>query len=118
MNLTCFNHTSTGQYYQRHNDYIDYHVNRAQGPRILTVFLYLNDVESGGGTRFSDLNITVQPLQGRAIIWPSVLSETPHLMDHRTDHEALVVVEGEKYAANAWLHFRDFKDPELRNCIQ
>jgi hypothetical protein len=30
-----------------HHDYIDFHLNRAQGVRILTVFLYLNDVEEG-----------------------------------------------------------------------
>lgn len=30
-----------------HHDYIDFHLRRAQGVRILTVFLYLNDVEEG-----------------------------------------------------------------------
>jgi len=37
----------TGQYYKPHTDFIDSHFERAQGVRILTVFLYLNDVESG-----------------------------------------------------------------------
>ena len=36
-----------GQYYKAHTDFIDLHANRAQGVRILTVFLYLNDVEEG-----------------------------------------------------------------------
>jgi hypothetical protein len=30
-----------------HHDYIDHDLNRAQGVRILTVFLYLNNVEEG-----------------------------------------------------------------------
>lgn len=35
------------QFYEIHHDYIDFHTERAQGVRILTVFLYLNDVEEG-----------------------------------------------------------------------
>eukprot|EP00977_Amphora_coffeiformis_P022284 scaffold10723_cov164-Amphora_coffeaeformis.AAC.12 len=63
----------------------------------LTVFLYLNDVEAGGGTHFSKLNQTVQPKRGRAVIWPSVLDSSPNEKDHRTDHEALPVEQGVKY---------------------
>jgi prolyl 4-hydroxylase len=36
-----------GQFYEQHHDYIHFHIDRAQGVRILTVFLYLNDVEEG-----------------------------------------------------------------------
>lgn len=32
---------------EQHHDFIDFHTKRAQGVRILTVFLYLNDVEKG-----------------------------------------------------------------------
>jgi prolyl 4-hydroxylase len=67
------------------------------GPRALTLFLYLNDVEEGGGTRFPKLDITVQPKLGNAILWPSVLDEEPEKKDPRTDHEALEVKKGIKY---------------------
>jgi prolyl 4-hydroxylase len=40
-----------GQYYNIHHDFIEMDVGRPSGPRILTFFLYLNDVEEGGGTR-------------------------------------------------------------------
>lgn len=45
------------QFYGRHHDYLEHHLVRASGVRILTVFLYLNDVEEGGGTRFSTLDV-------------------------------------------------------------
>lgn len=40
-----------GQFYNIHHDFIEMDVGRPSGPRILTFFLYLNDVEEGGGTR-------------------------------------------------------------------
>jgi len=66
----------------------------------MTVFLYLNDVEEGGGTEFHYYNITVQPKRGRALIWPSVKDEDPDEQDPRTEHAALPVIKGVKYGAN------------------
>jgi hypothetical protein len=82
---------------QEHHDYITFHLERSQGVRILTVFLYLNDVEEGGGTQFSRLGITVQPKRGRVVIWPSVFDHDPSMRDERTHHEALPVLKGIKY---------------------
>lgn len=39
-----------GQQYTQHHDYIEYQRDREVGVRLITVFLYLNDVEAGGGT--------------------------------------------------------------------
>lgn len=83
----------------------------------MTEYLYLNDVEEGGGTHFSQLNTTVLPKRGRALIWPSVLDELSNEMDPRTFHEALPVIKGIKYGANAWIHMRDFKGPLHKGCI-
>jgi prolyl 4-hydroxylase len=90
---------------------------KPQGPRILTVFLYLNDVQGGGGTHFGRLSLTVMPKKGRALIWPSVLDEDPLEWDERTHHEALEVTAGVKYGANAWLHLRDYKTQHDKNCV-
>jgi prolyl 4-hydroxylase len=117
-----------GQFYNSHHDYIGLDRKRPQGVRILTVFLYLNDVEEGGGTNFPKLKnkelevddlkgITVQPKVGRVVIWPSVLDVDPHRKDHRTEHQALPVLKGIKYGANAWVHQKDFKEPYSKNCV-
>jgi len=108
-------HYVPGQYYKRHHDYIPAHKYGPSGPRVLTVLLYLNDVEEGGGTRFNELAegaspIDVQPKKGSVLIWPSVLHEDVISKDDRTEHEALPVLKGFKYAANAWLHLRDEKN--------
>lgn len=100
-----------GQYYVAHHDYIGSELERQQGVRILTIFLYLNDVEAGGGTNFPKLDITVMPKKGRVLIWPSVLDDEPNKKDFRTQHQALPVEAGIKYGANAWIHMRDFKTP-------
>jgi prolyl 4-hydroxylase len=101
---------------QEHHDWIDYQADRAEGARILTVFFYLNTVEAGGGTRFPRLDLTVQPVKGRVLIWPSTLNEDPDAKDVRTNHEALPVEKGIKYGANAWIHQRDYKTPSEKNC--
>lgn len=105
-----------GQFYKTHHDYIAYQRMRQQGVRILTVFLYLNDVEAGGGTDFPRLGITVAPKRGRVLIWPSVFNDDPNTKDPRTDHQALPVEKGIKFGANAWLHQRDFKTPYAKSC--
>jgi len=83
----------------------------------LTFFIYFDEVEEGGGTRFPLLNnLTVEPKAGRVLIWPSVLDQNPYKEDRRTNHEALPVIRGKKFAANAWIHMRDFQTGHERGC--
>jgi len=105
-----------GQFYEDHHDYIEHNRERQQGVRILTAYLYLNDVEAGGGTRFTGLDLTVMPKRGRALFWPSVLNDKPHEKDHRTNHQALPVEAGIKFGANGWFHQFDFKGPYDNGC--
>jgi hypothetical protein len=44
-----------GQYYRTHHDMSSQDNELACGPRILTFFLYLSDVQEGGGTNFPRL---------------------------------------------------------------
>jgi hypothetical protein len=92
-----------GQFYVNHHDFIPGDVTRPAGQRIVTVFLYLNNVDEGGGTYFTDMDITVTPKRGMAVIWPSVSDEDPNVRDPFTHHQALPVIKGIKYAANAWV---------------
>jgi len=106
-------------FYRRHSDYIEGDEFKLPGVRIYTLFTYLNDVPSGGGTRFTDLPsgpVTFQPQRGKAILWPSVLESSPHEKDDRTHHEALPVTAGEKFGANFWIHQYDFKGPHAKGC--
>ena len=104
------------QFYTVHTDYMDDSHMHLSGPRILTIFIYLNDVEEGGETRFEWSNITVTPKVGRVAIWPSVLDEDPSEYDERTMHESMPVTKGEKYGANAWLHLRSHEKAMAIDC--
>jgi len=105
-----------GQFYRPHHDYIHHQKDRQCGPRILTFFLYLSDVEEGGATNFVGLKMPVKPKLGRALLWPSVYDSDPMVKDPRTDHEAQDVVEGTKFGANAWIHMFDYMGPHERGC--
>lgn len=106
-----------GQFYRAHHDYILHQKDRQCGPRILTFFLYLSDVEAGGGTSFPNLGpLTIMPKRGRAVLWPSVRNDDPMSIDSRTRHEALPVEKGTKFAANAWIHQHDYVAAHRKGC--
>ena len=44
------------------------------------------------------------PKKGRAVLWPSVYSAQPMNEDSRMMHQALPVIAGTKFGANAWVH--------------
>jgi len=105
----------TGQFYRTHHDQ-NSPTTSAWGPRMYTFFMYLNDAPGGGETRFPQLNISVKPKRGRALLWTSVLDSDPNERDFRTEHEAVVVTAGQKFAANYWLHMWDFQEANDKGC--
>ena len=105
-----------GQFYRTHHDNGGTMELDPAGPRILTFFLYLSDVEEGGETNFPQLNISVKPKRGRAVLWPSTLDASPGDIDPRTTHAALPVKKGLKFAANSWIHLYNFRIPNLWGC--
>merc|ERR1719461_57567 len=100
-------HYTESQFYMAHNDYEPtMHLTYVPaGPRIMTLFIYLSDVEVGGGTRFTDLNYTVSPRRGRAVLFPDVQDSDTFAKEEKTRHEAVPVgAGGVKYAVNVWMH--------------
>jgi len=64
--------------------------------RILAWMSYLNDVEDGGTTTFTQQSIEVTPEKGKTMIWPA---EWTHA------HAGNLVNAGEKYIITGWMHF-------------
>lgn len=101
-----------GQEFKAHTDYFepdgaDYdRFCSVAGQRTWTFMVYLNDVDSGGATRFKVLKKTVQPETGKLICWDN----------HRPDgslnpaslHHAMKVRKGVKYVITKWYRERDW----------
>lgn len=92
---------------ERYDTHEDFNSPRASpwGYRLLTAYLYLNDVPGGGGeTSFPELGAAVQPRRGRLALWASVDVDDPHLRDARTRHAAIAPRSSTKYGINFWVH--------------
>lgn len=63
-------------------------------------------VEEGGETRFPELDISVKPKAGRALIWNSMDSEGN--CDPTTVHSADPVVIGRKVILQRWYYYHNF----------
>jgi len=125
-------HYEPWQHYHAHYDYIDhvYDVVAGRHPwdnRYVTVLFYLSDVSKGGGTVFPKSNpqydpgihgygetvcnesfsaVRPQPKKGNAVIFYS-MDEAEHPFGKRDDyslHGGCDPLEGEKWAANYWIH--------------
>jgi prolyl 4-hydroxylase len=71
-----------------------------KGQRTWTFMIYLNDVEEGGETEFTKLNVKIKPKRGRAVIWGNMTSDNK--VDHNTMHAGLPVIKGEKHIITKW----------------
>jgi prolyl 4-hydroxylase len=94
-----------GQEFRPHFDYIS-HKNLLTdywtklGQRYVTMLVYMNEPEEGGGTSFPTLNLEVKPKKNAAVIWYNVGLDEKE--DPRTLHGGSPVLRGEKYAINIW----------------
>lgn len=101
-------------FFKKHNDAYEYGnafkdglTNKEVYNRIVTVLVYLNDVNSGGETRFNDLNIDIKPKKGMALIFfPGLLptsKKNPGCKSEKTTHEALPPKGEEKWILQQWI---------------
>lgn len=76
--------------------------------RLVTIFIYLNDVGHGGATRFNQLGIEIEPRRGMAVIhFPATCGLE---LDELTEHEGSSAVE-EKWLLTTWI-WRDMRNDE------
>jgi len=90
-----------GQEYKEHLDYFAPTSKAAKNNRISTLVLYLNDVEEGGTTFFSKLNLTVCPQKGMAVYFEYFYNDP--ILNELTLHAGAPVVKGEKWIATQWM---------------
>ena len=74
---------------------------RRGGQRLFTALVYLNDVEEGGSTKFTKLNIDVKAEKGKLLIFENVYEDT-NIRHYLSEHAGRPVIKGEKYAFNLW----------------
>lgn len=90
----------SGQYFKSHEDAFPQELAGTNGfQRQATVLLYLNDVQRGGHTKFDWLDVAVEPVQGRALIFFPAFRNG--LADDRTLHTA-EDAEDEKWVCQQW----------------
>lgn len=88
------------KYEANDHDQFGWHVDvgdKSSASRFLVMFAYLNDVEEGGLTRFkSEVDFTVQPKQGRIVIFPPMFMY-PHIGEKP--------VSDAKYILSTYVHY-------------
>lgn len=71
------------------------------GQRVGTLLMYLSDVESGGGTRFPEINLEVRPKKGTALYFAN--TKFDGTVEPLSLHAGMPVIKGTKYLATKWL---------------
>jgi len=64
--------------------------------RIFAFMTYLNDVDDGGETTFTNYDLKIKPQVGKTLIWPS---EWTHA------HKGGILNSGTKYIVTGWMNF-------------
>lgn len=80
------------------------------GARLKTALVYLNDVEEGGSTRMTRLNIDVFPKMGKLLLFENTYPGT-NIKHPMSEHAGMSVIKGEKYAFNLW--FKECRSKKL-----
>ena len=88
------------EYYKSHKDIFNYQgTKQIDNDRIATLILYLNDDFTGGETYFNDVDIKIKPVKGMCCYFLYADKESIE----KSSHEAMSVIEGEKYIAQLWI---------------
>jgi 2OG-Fe(II) oxygenase superfamily len=85
--ISMLEYLSGDGFYKAHTDF------GPTMPRSISAILYLNDVEDGGETYFNEIDLTIEPREGRLVIFPSTFPFA---------HEARLPKSGNKYVLVTW----------------
>ena len=99
-----------GQQFKPHNDWFYtsekyWELERKRGgQRCWTAMAFLNEVEEGGETHFTEVGIKIEPKPGVLLVWNNALPDgTPN---EGTMHAGTPVVKGAKYIITKWYRTR------------
>jgi prolyl 4-hydroxylase len=102
-----------GQEFKPHNDWFytdqDYWQTERKrgGQRSWTAMAFLNNVDAGGETHFTEVGIKIQPKPGVLLVWNNALADgTPN---ECTLHAGTPVKAGIKYVITRWYRTRKWK---------
>lgn len=102
-----------GQQFQPHNDWFYtsekyWQLERKRGgQRSWTAMAFLNEVEEGGETHFTEVGIKIEPKPGVLMVWNNALPDgTPN---EGTMHAGTPVVRGAKYVITKWYRTREWR---------
>ena len=108
----AYSETTQVQYYQKgqefkpHTDYFTPNTKEYQkfagkrGQRTYTVIAYLSDVDEGGDTIFTKMDIHVKPKLGRILVWNNQTDEGR--VNPQSMHWGSPIVRGHKYILTKW----------------
>ena len=102
-----------GQQFKPHNDWFytseKYWQDERKrgGQRSWTTMAFLNDVEEGGETHFTEVGIKITPKPGVLLIWNNALRDGSPNED--TMHAGTPVIKGSKYVITKWYRTRAWK---------
>ena len=101
-----------GQEFQPHTDwfpdktkYWDIEKDRG-GQRSITAMIYLNAVEEGGTTDFTQLSMSIEPNPGALLIWNN--ADPQGVPNPLTMHAGRPVTRGVKYVLTKWYRAREW----------
>jgi len=99
-------HYNKDKEYKTHTDPI-LSINKSNNMyhRRYTCLFYLNDVEEGGETVFPKLGLMNKPKRGKMLFFENYRKDGDKLEVHPfSEHSALPVIKGEKWAFTQWIH--------------
>ena len=102
-----------GQQFKAHNDWFYtsekyWPLERKRGgQRSWTAMAFLNDVEEGGETYFTEIGIKIEPKPGVLLVWNN--ADRHGVPNELTKHAGTPVAKGVKYIITKWYRTRQWK---------